>query len=49
MEFTMKKLMLATIAALTLGAGVASAQTLQQNNAPHWQTSAPYNYDIVGG
>jgi hypothetical protein len=45
----MKKLMLAVFAAMTLGIGAASAQTLQQHNGPQWQTSSPYNYDVVGG
>lgn len=45
----MKKLVLAAIAALTLGMGVASAQNLTNDGNAHWTASSPYNYSQAGG
>jgi hypothetical protein len=51
MEFVMKTLVLAALAALTLSIGAANAaQPSQQNNSNFWQPHTPLNnFPTVGG
>lgn len=44
----MKKMILAALAAFSLGAGVASAQSLSHSTQPHQQTANQYNW-LAGG
>lgn len=44
----MKKIVLAAVAALTLGMGVASAQSLSDFGTNHLPSPA-YTYNVVGG